>query len=84
MSRREPSASADPDIVISGVTRSHKKSAFAEWMSRQCIQPADLADQLGITTSYVRMLRDGSARPGAKLRIRIQERTNGAVRFDAW
>jgi hypothetical protein len=42
------------------------------------------AEQLGITVGYVINLKAGRSTPGAKLRLRIQEHTGGAVRFDDW
>jgi len=84
MSRRKTDEGLAHDVTISGANAQRTKSAFGRWMETQTVGPAALADELGITQSYVRALRDGQATPGAKLRIRIEARTYGAVRFDAW
>jgi hypothetical protein len=78
MARRKPSQAAAPATVIPRVT------PFAEWLDRERVTPSVLAGELGITVSYVRALCSGRGSPGAKLRLRIQERTGGAVRFDSW
>jgi hypothetical protein len=84
MSRRRTDGGLAHKVTISSANAHRKKSAFGVWMEAQPIDPVELADQLGITASYVRALRDGVATPSAKLRIKIKARTDGAVPFDAW
>ena len=84
MARRKPSAAVDQASVIPGTHNQRNECVFAQWLDRERVKPEVLAEQLGITVSYVRILKKGKATPGAKLRLRIQEHTGGAVRFDSW
>jgi len=69
-----------PKVVAPG----QYSGAFAEWLYREGIDPRAMAIELGITEDYVRKLLRGDLAPGARLRLRIQERTEGEVRFDSW
>ena len=84
MSRRETSETVTPGPVLSCIPNQRTKSVFAEWLDRERVALDALAGELGITVSYVRILAKGRSTPGAKLRLRIQERTGGFVRFDSW
>jgi len=53
-------------------------------MERSNLHPQEVASDLGLTVGYVYSLRAGRARPGAKLRLQIQERTGGEVKFSDW
>lgn len=84
MAGRNPSKAVAPASVIPGVHPQSDYGVFAEWLDRERVSIPALASELGVTASYVRMLRSRAATPGARLRLRIQERTGGAVRFDDW
>lgn len=58
--------------------------SLADWLIRERIHPQAFATELGLTVGYVYSLRAGRVAPSARLRLRIQERTGGAVRFDSW
>lgn len=84
MARRSTLRPAAPELVISGRTTNRNSSVFAGWLERANIHPQELATDLGLTVGYVYSLRSGRATPGAKLRLQIQERTGGEVKFDDW
>lgn len=80
-SRLEPTV---PISVEPRRIRNHDELSFAQWLDRERIHPQAFASELGLTVAYIYRLRAGTQTPGAKLRIRIQERTAGVVRFDGW
>ena len=82
--RRNTTTLTAPASVIPWMPRQRSKLAFAEWLDRERVAPKALAAELGITVGYVYNLRTGQATPGAKLRIRIHQRTDGQVPFDSW
>jgi len=84
MARRRTSVAVAQTSVMPGTHKHLVECVFAQWLDRERVTPEVLAEELGVTLSYVRMLRDRRATPGAKLRLRIQERTKGAVPFDCW
>jgi transcriptional regulator with XRE-family HTH domain len=65
-------------------TENEPSTAFGKWLKKKEIHPQDFAQEMELSLSYVNALRAGSATPSAKLRLKIQERSNGAVRFDQW
>lgn len=84
MARRKSVRAAAPAPVIPGVRQNLYIGVFAEWLDRERVPIPALADELGITASYVRALLRRDFTPSAKLRLRIQARTEGAVPFDCW
>lgn len=84
MARRRMPKVVAPSAVPKRVALGQYSGVFAEWLYREGIDPWALASELGITEDYVRKLLRGDLAPGARLRLRIQERTDGEVRFDNW
>lgn len=84
MARRRTSVAKEPWEEIPVLPRYQSKVVFRQWMEREGVDNRVLAKELGITPSYVNILRSGKMTPGAALRIRIHKRTGGAVPFDCW
>lgn len=84
MARRQVLTPTAPAPVIPRRPRFHNELSFAEWLVRERIHPQAFAVELGLTVGYVYALRAGARAPGARLRLRIAERSGGAVRFDGW
>lgn len=83
MTRRRTSSMATPEITVKRL-RSTRDTAFARWIE-ETRKPFDvIASELDVTTHYVRILAAGKCTPSAKLRLRIQALSRGAVMFDAW
>lgn len=84
MARRQLPKVVASSAVPKRVAAGQYSGAFAEWLYREGLDASVLASELGITESYVRALLRRIATPGAKLRLKIQDRTEGEVRFDSW
>lgn len=65
-------------------TENEPSTAFGKWLKKKNLHPQAFAQEMGLSLSYVNALRAGTSAPGAKLRLKIQERSGGAVRFDQW
>lgn len=84
MTKREVASVDAPAAAVPCIPTCSSKTVFKEWLDRERVVLRHIAGELGITESYVRSLASGKQTPGAKLRLRIQARTEGAVRFDSW
>lgn len=65
-------------------TEKEPVTAFGKWLKKKDIHPQSFAHEMNLSLSYVNALRAGTSTPGAKLRLKIQDRSAGAVRFDQW
>lgn len=84
MTKREVASVDAPAAAVPCIPTCSSKTVFKEWLDRERVVLRHIADELGITVDYCRKLARGDHAPGVKLRLRIQARTEGAVRFDSW
>ena len=70
-------------VMLDGIVPASTRARFSKWVA-SVGGSREAATKLGISRSYVDMIRSGDRSPGLKTAYRVEKITRGAIKMQAW